>query len=88
MENFLGEVTAHIETYFRENLPKYNVLEIRRKSSHPDDGYLFMVSAKKEDETYAVWTSWNERIQSLNHGHYGLKTLEECEKVLKENTRD
>lgn len=39
-----------------------------------------MVSAKKSNGTYAVWTAWNEATQSLNHGHYDLKSLEECEK--------
>lgn len=42
----LNKVREHVELYFKENLPKYTVLEIRRKSSHPDDSYLFMVSAK------------------------------------------
>ena len=53
----LNEVREHVELYFKENLPKYTVLEIRRKSSHPDDSYLFMVSAKKFSGTYAVWSS-------------------------------
>jgi hypothetical protein len=50
-------VRGHIEIYFKENLPQYTVLEIRSKSSHPDDARLFMVSAKKFSGTYAVWSS-------------------------------
>lgn len=86
MENYFNEVRKHAEAYFREHLPQYTLLEIRRKSNHPDDSYLFMVSAGKSDGAYAVWTCWNESIQSLNHGHYGLKTLEDCEEVFRENT--
>ena len=50
----LNGVRGHIEIYFKENLPQYTVLEIRSKSSHPDDARLFMVSAKKFSGTYAV----------------------------------
>ena len=80
----LNEVREHVELYFKENLPKYTVLEIRRKSSHPDDSYLFMVSAKNDNGTYAVWTGWNELNQSLNHGHYDLKSVKECENIFEE----
>lgn len=80
----LNEVRKHIEIYFKENLPQYTVLEIKQKSSHPDDSHLFMVSAKKDDGTFAVFTSWNELSQSLNHGHYDLKSVEECEKIFEE----
>ena len=80
----LNEVRKHIELYFKEHLPQYTVLEIRRKTNHPDDDYLWMVSAKKSDGTYAVWTGWNEAAQSLNHGHYNLKSMEECEKIFEE----
>lgn len=88
MDINLSEVGEHVEFYFKENLPQYTVLEISRKSSHPDDNYLFMVSAKKDDGTYAVWSSWNESTHSLNHGHYNIKSLEDCEKVIKEYTDD
>lgn len=80
----LNEVREHIELCFKENLPQYTVLEIRKKSSHPDDARLFMVSAKKDDGTYSLWTGWNELSQSLNHGHYDLKSAAECEKLFEE----
>ena len=73
----LNEIRKHVELYFKEHLPKYTVLEIRQKSYHPADNYLWMVSAKKEDGTYAVWTAWNESSQSL-------KSIEDCEKVFEE----
>ncbi len=80
----LNEVKKHVELYFKEKLPQYAVLEIRSKSYHPDDKYFYMVSARKKDGTYAVWTSWNEATQSLNDGHYGLLSTEDCEKVFEE----
>lgn len=84
MDIDLNIVIEHVKLYFKENLPRYAVLEVRKKSYHPDDDHLYMVSAKKEDGTYAVWTSWNEATQSLNHGHYGLSSIEDCEKIFEE----
>ncbi|WP_353938235.1 hypothetical protein [Bacteroides acidifaciens] len=59
-------------------------MEIRKKSSHPDDAHLFMVSAQKDDGTYNLWTGWNELSRSLNHGHYDLQSAEESEKIFEE----
>ena len=80
----MKQVRMNVEQYFKKHLPEYTVLEIRKKSVYPEDSYLFMVSAIKEDGTFAVWTSWNETSQSLNYGHYNLQTLEDCEKVFEE----
>lgn len=80
----LVEVIEDIKTYFKEHLPKYDVLRVRRKSYHPDDSYLYMVSAKKDDGTYAVWTCWNESTKSLNHGHYDLTSEEDCKRLMDE----
>jgi len=85
MDTDLSKVLRHVESYFRKNLPQYAVLEIRKKSYHPDDEHLFMVSAKKvTDGTYAAWSSWNEELQTLNHGHYGLKSTKECDEIFAE----
>ena len=84
MKTDLSKVREHVELYFRTHLPKYTVLEVRRKSYHPDDDYLWMVSAKKGDGTYAVWTSWNEQLQALNYGHYDLLSIEDCKKIFEE----
>lgn len=84
MSKDITEIREHLELYFRKHLPQYTVLEIRRKSYHPDDDHLYMVSAVKEDGTYALWTSWNELSQSLNYGHYDLQSIEECEKIFEE----
>lgn len=77
------EVEINVKEYFKENLPRYEVLEIRRKSYHPND-HLYMVAAKKVDGTYAVWTNWNELLQTLNHGHYDLPDLETCGRIMDE----
>lgn len=84
MEINLNEVKEHVELYFKKYLPQYTVLEIRQKSYHPEDNYLYMVSAGKKDSTYAFWSSWNERLQTLDHGHYSLQSVEDCEKLFEE----
>ncbi|MCI8373749.1 MAG: hypothetical protein HFI75_15410 [Lachnospiraceae bacterium] len=78
------EVMEQVMLYFKKNLPMYAILKIREKSCHPDDSHLYMISAKKDDGTYAVWTSWNQKLKSLNHGHYGLQSKEACDKVMDE----
>lgn len=84
MDTELMKIQRHIETYFQQHLEKYAVLKIRKKSYHPDDSHLYMVSAGKSDGTYAVWTCWNESTQSLSYGHYGLQDEQDCEKIFKE----
>lgn len=80
------EVVEHINEYFKKHLPGYELLQVVRKSSHPDDSYLYMVSASnKYNETYAVWTCWNESVKDLNFGHYGILKEEDCEEVFKEH---
>lgn len=49
---------------------------------------IYCVAGRKSDGTYACWTSWSEATQSLNHGHYGLKSFDLAEKILKENFVD
>lgn len=75
-------VMEQIKLYFKENLPRYTVLKVKKQSYHPDDSHIYMVSAQKDDGTYAVWTCWNDSTKSLNYGHYGLKSEEDCEKVM------
>lgn len=78
------DVVQHIYDYFEEHLTQYSVFEIRRKSYDPDDNYLYMVAAKHKNGTYAVWTSWNESIRSLNHGHYNLPNMKACAEIMTE----
>ncbi len=84
METGLLEVMEQVTLYLKEHLPGYTNLKVRKKSYHPDDSHLYMVAAKKEDGTYAVWTCWNQKAETLNHGHYGLQSEEACKKVMDE----
>ena len=79
-----SKVWTDVKEYLEEHLPLYSVVDIRNKSAYPKDNYLFMVSAKKEDGSYAVWTCWNQQTKSLNHGHYGLTSHDECVKIFEE----
>lgn len=80
----IKQVRKNVEQYFQKHLPRYTVLEIRKKSVYLEDNYLFMVSAIKEDGSFAVWTCWNENTQCLNYGHYDLQSMDDCEKVFAE----
>lgn len=80
----LSETIKHIEGYLEKNLPAYTLLEVQRKSAYPEDAYLYMAAAEKNDGTYAVWTCWNESTGSLNYGHYGLKSFDACREVMQE----
>lgn len=80
------EVKDNVRKYFEIHLPQYTVYNVYYKSNHDDDKYLYMVYAKKNtalENDYAVWSSWNERTQSLNHGHYDL-TEDKAKEVLQE----
>ena len=84
MDTIALDVKMQVYLYFKENLPKYTILDIRRQSYHPEDHYLYMVSAKKDDGTYTVWTCWNQSIKSLNCGHYDLPDEKVCEEIMDE----
>jgi len=43
-----------------------------------------MAAAKHQNGSYAVWISWNESTQSLNHGHYGLPDMKSCAEIMTE----
>lgn len=47
-----------------------------------------MAAAKRKDGVYAVWTSWNEQMQTLNHGHYNLLDADACERTMDDNGND
>lgn len=80
----------NVMEYFRteQALSKYSVECICRHSNYPDDAYLYSIIALKDDNTYTCWSCWNDKIKSLNHGHYGLKTKEEAIDILKDNFYD
>lgn len=80
------ETIQRVRDYFDANLPQYNVLVVNRASEHPEDKHLYIVIAIKKgrDDDYAVWTAWNDSIQTLNYGHYGIATAEEAVVVYNE----
>lgn len=78
-------VVDNVVKYFSENLPAYAVNTVVRASDHPEDHYLYMVISRKTDGTYAVHTSWNESLQSLNNGHYGLPDIVAAMEVIVNN---
>lgn len=77
-------ILLNIQNYFKENLPQYKVVKVRKKSWHKDDSHLYMVAAKKNTGKYAVWTSWNDKTQSLNYGHYDVPDMEACDRIMDE----
>lgn len=84
MNTNFKDAVWHINDYFEEHLPQYTVFEVRRKSYNPADDYLYMAAAKHRDGSYAVWTSWNEHLHSLNHGHYNLPDMKSCAEIMAE----
>lgn len=83
-----NNVIESIETYFANNFPNMHVCHIYRKSNHPEDQYLYMVTAAKNDGTFSCWSSWNAITNSLNYGHYNLKSEQEGISILKDLFND
>lgn len=83
------KVRKNINKYFKEEkaLENYEVMSVARHSNHPNDSHIYMVSAvNKKTGEYAVWTSWNDEMKSLNFGHYGLKPRPETVLELFDNS--
>lgn len=76
------DVVDSIRDYFKNNLANYELVTACRKSNNQEDDYLYMVVAKKNDNDYACWTSWNSTTDSLNYGHYSLPDLKTCYEIL------
>jgi hypothetical protein len=82
------DVVDHVCEYFKQELKNYKVLSVYRKSNYPNDSFIYSVLAQHKNGEYACWTIWNESIQSLNHGHMGIPTMENAMRILKENFND
>lgn len=81
------EVVENINSYFRENEMNYEVVKLYRKSNRKNDWYLYVVVARfTNTQRYAVWTSQNDSRKCLNHGHYGITSIEHCMEVVNEYT--
>ncbi len=74
-------IYENVKKYFEKNNMPYDVQEIIPDKS-PFNDYLFIVIAKHRNYPelkrklgggpWAVWSSWNESAQCLNHGHYDI----------------
>ncbi len=81
------EVIDSISNYFRENEMNYEVVKLYRKSNRKNELSLYVVVAELANtQRYAVWTSWNDSRKCLNHGHYGITSIEHCMEVVDEYT--
>lgn len=79
-------VFKNISDYFERKNLSYDLMFAIRKSVYPDDDYLYMIAARhKNNGTMTVWTCWNEKTQSLNHGHYDLNSDVEVYDILQKN---
>jgi len=78
------DVIANISEYFSRHLPGYQLVQVCRKSNHPEDANLYSVVASKDKNEFACWTSWNNTTRSLNYGHYGLHSEHEASETLEE----
>ena len=48
--NVPDNVIENVKKYFAKQLPNYEVSKVVRKSTHPDDWYLFMVIGRKKED--------------------------------------
>lgn len=80
-------VVEHIKAYFEKELPGFTPVMVHRSSNDPSDSYLYSVVAQGASGKYACWSSWNESLQSMNHGHYNLKE-EDAVNILKDTFYD
>ena len=86
------EVKENVQKYLTEN-NLGELVDVMRASEHHSDYYLYHVIAKKPNTskvfhdgewTYSCWTCWNEKTQSLNYGHYNIKTEEDAREICAE----
>ena len=79
-------VWENVEVYLEDNLPKYQMIDVFRKSQHPDDHYLYMVIAKNcSNGYYSVWTCWNDMTETLNNGHYMIEDIMDAYQIVVQN---
>lgn len=87
-------VWNNVRKYFKESLDdRYDLQDVIRYQN-PMDSYLYMVIAKHKNYSaikasigggpWVVWTTWNESTQSLNGGHYDIKTYEDALRICEE----
>lgn len=80
-------VVERVKDYFKINLPQYEVSAVYRNSNHPADANMYSVIGKTENGKYSCWTSWNNSIGSLNHGHHNM-SLVDAQHIIDNNFYD
>lgn len=90
IEPVSAEVVEAVKRYFENSDMSYmKPIKISRASNHPEDNYLYFVTAVNErDMSYACWTSWNQNREVLNYGHYRLDSLDDVKDILTERFND
>lgn len=76
------EVVEHVADYFKKYLPDDTVLGVGRKSFHPDEGHLYMVLSKKDNNSYGFCDCWDEKKRTLSRGRYGIEFLDSFVRLL------
>jgi hypothetical protein len=84
-DNVIDDIVA----YFSSDISGFTPLRVCRHSNHPKDSYLYSVIARKDnDNTIACWSTFNESIKSLNHGHFNLASESDAVSIIKQNYFD
>ena len=93
MKKNLNPVSESVKENVKKYLQKENLgelVDVMRASEYLVDDYLYHVIARKPNVqkyfhdgewNYSCWTSWNETTQSLNYGHYNIKTEEDAREI-------
>lgn len=69
------EIYRHVEEYLKRELPLFQLITVFKVSYHLEDTHLYHVIGRKNDGTYAHWSSWNEETGGLNGGVYDIQDL-------------
>lgn len=83
------DVFETLNSYLKSKMPEYRVLNIYRKSNHPEDNYLYsVVGYNVNNNTFCCWSSWNMSLATLNNGHYMLNSQSDAIAILQEQFND
>lgn len=84
--NVPESVRKNVSKYFAESNSLKNYEPIAVGHSEGNSDYIYVVIGRRNDGKWAVWTSWNERTQSLNYGHYDMTEKQATELFLDINS--
>ncbi len=82
------EVINLANAVLKEVFPTYSLVGVWRKSLHPEDRHRYFLVAQNPDtierECYSMWTCFNAKTSSLEHGHYNISN-ETVSEVMQEH---